>query len=354
MSSVKNGPKFKLATANVILIANAFVWYLLAFNTLKSLLGLEPTTPQSLLVFGINTGAIAIAGLIGSLLIDKIKNRVRFLYLWIASGIILSLIPLALNVSDINQLCIVSLVFGLYFGFGMPATMGYHSSLMNIEGRAKVGGFAFLIIGGTFAFAGLLIFNSLIVTCLVLALVRLLGLAVFHFFRTKEEPHKETVKMTYRQILSNKSFLLYFAPWCMFTLVNYMTIPLQLQIFGTQQNYETLTSWENAVIAIVAVVSGFIADKLGRKRLIIIGFIMLGIGYAFVGLFAINSADKLLGSLIYIISDGIAWGIFYVLFVFTLWGDLSPKSKQRQTIFPWRIAICVLVFYATIICAVHS
>ena len=49
--------------------------------------------------------------------------------------------------SNITDLTIVSLIFGLYFGLGMPATMGYHSSFTNIESRAKIGGLTFLIIG---------------------------------------------------------------------------------------------------------------------------------------------------------------------------------------------------------------
>ena len=337
MSLGKNRTNLRIATANVMLVANAFVWYLLAFNSLKELLSQQNASgSDTLLIFGVNTGAIALSGLLGSFIIDKFKKRRLFLYLWIASGIAISIIPLGLNVTNITDLTIVSLIFGLYFGLGMPATMGYHSSFTNVEGRAKIGGLTFLIIGSTFAIAGLIIFDSLIETCLILASVRLIGLVIFHFMRGKEEPYKETSKVKYTSIIANKSFILYFIPWCMFTLINFMTIPIQSTIYPTESSYVSyalLTAMENIVIALVAVVSGFVADRWGRKRLTIIGFIMLGIGYAVIGLFSTNPANLLLGSIIFTVADGIAWGIFYVLFLFTLWGDLAQNRNSDKFYF---------------------
>lgn len=330
----KIAPTKKIAIVNIMAISNAFVWYLLAFNTLKVLLNQQSaTTADTLLVFGVNTGAIVVAGLLGSFLGDKFKNKTRFLYVWLASGMLLSLIPLGLNVLDISQLTLISLIFGLYFGIGMPATMGYHSALTNTEGRARIGGLSFLIIALTFAVAGLVMFDNLIVTCVVLAVLRLVGLMFFHFVRGKEQPKPEIAILSYRSIATNRSFILYFVPWCMFTLINYMTIPIQQNIFETQASYQFFTAMENIVIALSAVFSGFIADKFGRKRLTIIGFIMLGIGYAVMGLFSASASNAIWGNIIYIISDGIAWGIFYVLFVFTLWGDLAYTKASDKLYF---------------------
>jgi MFS family permease len=331
MSLGKDRTNFKLSTANVILVANAFVWYYLAFSVLKTLLNnINPananaSTPDNILIIGINTAAIAVSALLGSFLVDKFKKREVFLYVWISLGIVLSLVPLGLNVLNLGQLGVVSLIFGLYFGLGMPATMGYHSSFTKVEGRAKIGGLAFLIIATTSAIASVLISNSLFVTCLVLAFVRVIGLGVFHFMRGKEEPYKETNKAKYRSILTSKPFIFYFIPWLMFTLVNYLTLPVLRQ---NVNNYESLAAAENIVIAIVAVVTGFIADKWGRKRLIIVGFIVLGIGYAVIGL-----TTNVYGSIIYTVLDGVAWGIFFVLFLLTLWGDLAQTRNSDKFFF---------------------
>jgi MFS family permease len=46
---------------------------------------------------------------------------------------------------------------------------------------------------------------------------------------------------------------------------------------------------ENLLAGIVAVISGFFADSVGRKRLTLAGFTLLGLGYAILGLFPMNS-----------------------------------------------------------------
>ncbi len=344
MSLRKNGTNLKLATANIILVANAFIWYLIAFNGLKSLLTQQGASDTfTLLIVGINTGAIIVSGLLGTLLVDKIKNRRAFLYFWLAGGIVLSIIPLGLNVSSATEIAVVAVIFGAYFGVGMPATMGYHVSFSAVEGRAKIGGLTFLIIGVIFAIAGLTVLNSILTICLILVALRIVGLAIFHFMpirETLQEPHKETIKVKYRSIISNKPFLLYFIPWCMFTLINFLTIPIQSKIYPTDSTMDYsafLRVMENVVVALVAVISGFVADRWGRKRLTMIGFIMLGIGYAVIGLSynpnSVNSTNMLLPSIIFTITDGTAWGIFYVLFLFTLWGDLAQNRNSDKFYF---------------------
>jgi MFS family permease len=326
MSPVKNRAGLRLSAANVILVANAFIWYWIAFSTLKfGALNLN----ASVLVLGVNFGAIAISGLLGSFIVDRFKKREGFLFIWIATGIILSLMPIGLNVSDINQLTIISLIFGVYFGLGMPATMGYHSSLTGVGGRAKIGGFTFLIIFMTSAIASFMIFSDLLTTCLVLAFVRIIGLAFFYFMRGKEKPYNGTSKVKFRNIISNKSFMFYFIPWLMIILINYMTLPSLSQ--DASKNYNLFSQWEYIIVALVAVISGFVADRWGRKRLVIIGFVMLGIAYANVGL--TSAKDQFLGTIVYTITDGIAWGIFNVLFIFTLWGDIAQDRNSDKFYF---------------------
>jgi MFS family permease len=304
---------------------------LIAFGLLKTWLPQTASQSETLLIFGVNTGAIAISGLIGSFIVDKFKKRGIFLYLWLACGIAISIVPLGLNISNINDLTIISLIFGLYFGIGMPVTMGYHSSFISIGSRAKVGGLTFLIIGAATTIVGFLTIGSIFITCLILASVRILGLVIFHFMRGKETPYKETDKIKYRSIITNKSFILYFFPWLMITLINFMTVP----IFNKNTSGDAFTfisPLEGIVYALVAMISGFVADKWGRKRLTIIGFIMLGIGYATIG-FTVNSTNLLLGTVIYSLSDGIAWGIFYVLFLLTIWGDLAQNRNSDKFFF---------------------
>jgi len=324
---VKKRSTLKIATINIVMVATAFVWYLLAFNGIKELLINQQASQGTVLtVIGINTGAIVVSGLIGSLVLTKIVNRKRFLHYWLAAGVILSLIPIGLNTHDLTSLTVISLIFGIYFGLGMPTTMGYHSGYTKIEDRAKIGGLTFLIIGTSFAITSLVKLDPSFTLYITLAVLRIFSLTVFHFLRTDTQKPKPT-KIKYRDIITNRPFILYFIPWCMFALINFMTMPIQSQIYPSDASFAFLTAMENFVIAITAVISGFVADKMGRKRLVIIGFIMIGIGYATIGLF---SSDLTFSSIVFTITDGTAWGIFYVIFLFTIWGDLGQRGNSDK------------------------
>jgi MFS family permease len=337
MPLFKKGPINKFAFVNIVQLANAFIWYLLAYNMLQTLLEqINATSSESLLITALNTGGIALAGLLGSLFFDKNRDRWRFLVIWIAVGVALSLLPLSFNTSNITIIAVISVIFGVYFGLGMPATMGYHANVTKVDERGKISGFAFLIIGIVSSIAGLVFFESIIASCLLIAFVRLIGVVYFYYQgqNTVTSPTTTTKpkSLSYREILIDRHFIMYFIPWFMFTLINYMIVPIQKPIFEKQNlDYSTLVAVEYIITAVMAVISGFIADKLGRKRLAIIGFAMLGIGYAVVGVSPLSLLQY--SGIFYIIADGTAWGIFYVIFIFTLWGDLAQGKHADKLYF---------------------
>jgi MFS family permease len=327
LSLPKDRAKTWLATANVIVIANAFIWYLLAFN----IIGQHVADVDKLLVYGVNIFGIIAAGLIGTLVAERVKERTKFLYLWLIAGVFVSLLPLVMGVTDLPGLTAISLVLGLYFGFGMPTTMGFHNSFIDTKERAKTGGLTFLVIGLLSAVIVIALPQDLTIACLGLAIIRIVGLLFFHYMPKKESvPSNQKPPVKYRSIITNKTFLLFIVPWLMFTLINYLAATM---IYHNYQNtYESLTAYEDIPIAITAVISGFIADRWGRKRLTITGFIILGIGYAILG-FSNQGGTNPLGLMTYVITDGIAWGILYVLFLFTVWGDLAHSSYSDKFFF---------------------
>jgi MFS family permease len=342
--SKENRDNTRLSIGNVILVANAFIWYLLAFYTIKMALSLQgASTTDSLLILGANTAAIAISGFVGSLIVGKYIKHKKFLNIWLATGVALSLIPIILNVASLSQITILSIIFGLYFGLGMPATMSSFATLTKTENRGKIAGITFLIIGVTFALSSLIMQSSFIEVGIFLAVLRIIGLITLNVIKTNQHVNeqasiksKNDIKVKYSSIFTNRAFLFYFVPWLMFTLINYTTIPIQDSIYPNEATYTLLAEIENIIIALSALVSGFVADKIGRKRLSIIGFILLGIGYAILGLAAVGSANLqnsqslLYGRITFMFADGIAWGIFYVLFVFTLWGDLAHTAQSDK------------------------
>jgi MFS family permease len=318
----------KSSVVNVILLANAFIWYFLAFNILREVVDTLNVAAnyEVILIFGANFIGIAVSGIIGSVLIGRLKRRVPFLYLWTFAGIFFSLIPLIFNVGSVLGLAVVSGIFGVYFGLGMPATMGYFSASTEIEHRSKLSGITFLLIGLAFFGLGNIALGDIILACSILVTVRIVGLLLLCLLKIEDKPLQEGRRVTYADVFSNRSFMLYFVPWCMFSLVNNIVIPVASKLFLQGEEFLRLsTIFENILIAAFAVVSGFLADIFGRKRLTIVGFAMLGIGYAVLGL-----APSIEGWYFYTFVDGVAWGIFYTILLFTIWGDLAQGRNSEK------------------------
>jgi MFS family permease len=316
---------------NVTLVANAFVWYLLVFNLLSDiLLHQKATDLEKLTVIGVNTGAIAISALAASIVVDRFKKRIPFLRLWLFSGIFVSLIPIGLDIPNANYLILSSIFLGTYFGLGMPATMGYFSERIKVENRGKTSGITFLAIGLVSAILGAVTIGNVVAACLILSMVRIIGFAVFQFDKKNAQEQETIQRISFASIVKYRPFILYLVPWCMFSLVNYMTAPIVDNLFKLQANFNFLSSVvESIIIALSAVMCGFLSDRLGRKRLVIIGFIMLGFGYASLGL----SLPLDYSSYIYIVADGIAWGTFSVIFLLTIWGDIAENKMSDKLYF---------------------
>lgn len=322
----KRGAAPKLIALNIVLIASAFIWYLLAFNIIRELITEVTSNSGALLIWGVNFVGIALSGVLGSFITSKLKKRLRFLYFWTIAGVFLSLIPFIINVTTLPELVAVSAIFGIYFGLGMPATMAYFAASTEIEHRSKISGMTFLLIGlAFFTLSGIGTGNILLASS-ILTVVRIVSLSLLFLLKVDEKTCQETAKVKFTEILTNRSFMLYFVPWLMFALVNNITIPVLSKLFPQGEDFVRLSSFfENILIAAFAVVSGFLADIFGRKRLTIIGFAMLGIGYAVLGL-----APSITGWYFYTIVDGIAWGIFYTILLFTIWGDLAQGRKSEK------------------------
>jgi MFS family permease len=84
---------------------------------------------------------------------------------------------------------------------------------------------------------------------------------------------------------------------------------------------------EEAIIgSISAVIGGFLADNIGRKRVVVYGFILLGIAYGIIGI----APGMLLSKYLYLALDGFAAGILWVTCILILWGDLSQSGTREK------------------------
>ncbi len=76
--------------------------------------------------------------------------------------------------------------------------------------------------------------------------------------------------------------------------------------------------------AMVAMLSGFIADRFGRKQPIIIGVVLFGVSYAILGI-----ATSELTTIIHLTTLGIAWGFLMVVYL-VIPGDLAGSYTQEK------------------------
>jgi MFS family permease len=110
----------------------------------------------------------------------------------------------------------------------------------------------------------------------------------------------------------------------MFSLVNFAESPILGNLFGDSQAF--VGSIEFAIAGFFAIVGGVLADLVGRKRVVITGFVILGIEYAVLSLFGGVRASWF----VYTVCDGIAWGMFAAVFFMTVWGDLAEDGQKEK------------------------
>jgi MFS family permease len=110
----------------------------------------------------------------------------------------------------------------------------------------------------------------------------------------------------------------------MFCLLNFAEAPLVENIVP---NFEFAQLAEWGIVGIVAVIGGLIADVAGRKRIVIAGFVMLGIEYAAMSAFSDFPAFTFY---LFLILDGISWGLLASAFFTTIWGDLGENQEKEK------------------------
>jgi MFS family permease len=316
----KLGIDSKSAVINIILVVNALVWYLEIFRFLKD----NFAGNNLVLIVGINLLALILSAVLSTKLIQKTENRLKFLVYWMAAGVFLSPIPLLVGGASFFGATIISSVIGAYFGLGFPVLMGYYAAKTENENRARISGLTILFNGAFFLVISL-IAQDAVSTAIALTIWKLGGLIVIVLLKPTEAAINKKEKVSYQKILKTSSIMLYFVPWLMFSLVNNFAFPILYNNIPTAD--VNLASMVESVLAgIFAVFFGFFADSIGRKRLLLFGFALLGLGYATLGIFPKNPA----GWWFYTCADGVAWGGFTTLFLLTLWGDLADKRDSEK------------------------
>jgi hypothetical protein len=276
--------------------------------------------------------ALLFSALIGAtLLAQKMKQR-GFVSLWtlIGVGSCLSFYFLGPQ-APLLTLGILSLILGGSVGLGIPMCLSIFANQTKNEKMGRIGAFLFFIIQIMtavilFPLEGLELENKFLFFS-IWRILCLIGI-IFLINNTSSVQEKKTSLF---KILKDRTFALYFLPWFMFILINFIQTPIVENHMG-QDIFNSYVLVTFIISSFSAIGAGFLCDFKGRKVTGIMGFVLLGIGYAFLSFLA-DPAVKLIGIALFTIFDGLAWGFLYVNFIFVVWGDLSDVSNRAKYYF---------------------
>jgi MFS family permease len=239
----------------------------------------------------------------------------------IAASLLFGFVP---NLGGLPYLYFFSSLLGASLGFGFPSFLAYFADYNNEE-RGRHAGIAFFASGiGIVVLGAATALFPLIVNVAIFAAWRTFGCVVFLLRRPKEKMEIRP-DISYRSILEQRAFLLYFVPWIIYCIINYFEASLLEGFFGSNFSYFVPVA-EFGIGAFVALLGGYFSDVVGRRVVIVFGYVALGIGYAILGLFPYNR----LSWYFYVGVDSISGGIFAFAFFLLIWGELSanmPKEK---------------------------
>jgi MFS family permease len=218
---------------------------------------------------------------------------------------------------------LIAILFGIGGGVGMPSCLGYFADSTKITNRGLVGGIAFLginIVAAVFSF--LFTDLGLFVSWIILFVWRGVGLLVAFLKPIDQKPLTKTFHSSFKSIFSEKAFYLYFVVWFLFMLVDRSEEPT-LRFVLDDLRYNVVAPIIGSISGLVA---GVLADRIGRKKVIITGFVIFGVAYALIGLMH----TQLFARYIFVTVEAISTGILWISFVLILWGDLSEFGSREK------------------------
>jgi len=317
-------PLRQLAPA-LILVFNSVVWFAVMNIVLtNSVANLNLPVSETLTIDGLYFAGIASSALLGAFFFPR--QRENCLLLWMIFGVFTTMSVVTFNTNQIAVTALFSLLLGFSAGLGLPSALAYFADTTAVENRTTYGGLVWMPVGFGFLILALALNAlSLLWALVVLALWRAAGAVLFWgLTRIRGRLVLSNIKPSYRTILSRKDLILYLVPWVMFSLVNFSENPILGKVFGDFQLMAG--SIEFAVSGISAVIGGIVSDLVGRKRVVITGFVILGIEYAILSLFSGIQTSWY----IYTLCDGTAWGLFASVFFMTIWGDLAETNQKEK------------------------
>jgi MFS family permease len=310
---------------SIFLVFNSFVWYILTYVIFNAIVnGLHLSETEKLGLFITYNVGIAVSAILGSKFFPR--ARTKSLNLWIFMGAIATLLLTTVSSDGMLANAFLVFFFGASIGIGLPSCLSYFADSTSVENRGFVGGIIWSSVGFTvLLFAFLINMLGQWETIIALTIWRLLGGFGFLVLNRKHTKPAAQKSPSYLELIRKRQILLYLFPWIMFSLINFAEAPLLERAFGAEFSaFVQLVEW--IFVGIVAIVGGVIADIAGRKRVVIAGFVMLGIEYAALSAFSNSPATLYL----FLILDGVTWGLLVTVFFTAIWGDLGENYEKEK------------------------
>ncbi|MEM2917812.1 MAG: MFS transporter [Candidatus Bathyarchaeia archaeon] len=254
------------------------------------------------------------------------KQRLHLLKAWIIFGALVSLL-IVITSSNFSylEIFVITVLLGVSLGVAMPFCLDL-IRLVTIENRGKIGGIVLLtIFSSVFMLYESVSSLNLMLVGFLLAVWRVWSLPLLFLIPERticdDDATKKPQKFT--SILTNKAFLLYFTAWFMFALVDSFQGVVMKTMASDFPFFTRLI--EPSVAGFSAIVIGIIIDYIGRKPVLIVSFIFLGIADAILGLFPYHWISWLF----YSVMNGLAIGSASVLFMVIIWGELLTSTSVK-------------------------
>ena len=269
-----------------------------------------------------------IIGILTATILSKSLYKFR-VHLWAFFTIVASALMLFPQATKIDIIPLIySISSGALFGLGFPICFAYFAEITTIQKRGRIGAIIFFLISLIFVMFGAVVenlnlkeFSLFVILWMTTILILLWKVKTSGLFKKRETKFKS--------VISSRPFLLYFISWSMYCSIDLLEAPLLQNflnnIFGTEfRNLILLLGTTFTAFSIL--LAGFLIDFYGRKKVLLYGFIALGIAYATISIAPYN----ILLWYLYSVINGIATGFFIVILLFTIWGDLSPQGASEK------------------------
>jgi MFS family permease len=306
-----------------VLLFNTFSWLFMTRRILSTILS-DQGDQLILVTWGVYDLTLIGSGIVGAVLSSRVR-RLQFIYFWMLLGTLASILPSFIP-NPKTYVLGISFLWSVALGLGIPSSFAYFAESTDFENRGRISGLIFLAANLSAPFIVLFLTTDATFNFILSTVWRGLGLLILLALKPQAKmPLDESKTVSFISVLKNKTFLLYLLPWLMFSMIDGFE-KLFFQNFLSPDLFNLLRMIGALIGTIFAFIGGLLSDLVGRKRIVIYGFVSLGLAYAAVGVASANYISWYFYSVI----DGIAWGIFTVTFVLTLWGDLSPPKGREK------------------------